>query len=171
METILTELRALSARVEAGFADSNQRLDGLAARLGEMNGRLVTVETESRLQLAARMNAETRQVNAMKSHTAPLAPLPFNAAGHPWPADVEQPSAFMILALAGNANIPGTHDGNTWNNRRKRGRFLAQAVPGDIASDSEGEGENDDKARTRRLRVIEYPGGRFERVIASVQTL
>jgi uncharacterized coiled-coil protein SlyX len=173
----LDKMDARFDKMDARFDKMDERLDVMDARLDTQGAQLVALSAavaelrdEANLQRTVRLNAEQRLKNALKGLTAPLEPLKFDALGAVWPSAIAQPVKFIDIAIGGSENVPGGHATSGWNKQKSRA-FLARALPGGYESDSDNEGENGDKARSLRMRVIECMGGRFERVVSSLHHL
>ena len=154
---------------DARFDQLDARLDTQDARLDALSSAVTELRDEANLQ-RTRQNAEQRLKNSLKSLTAPLEPLKFDASGVVWPPTVAQPAKLIDLAIGGSENVPGGHATSGWNKQKSRA-FLTHALSGGYESDSDSEGENGDKARSLRMRVIECMGGRFERVVSTLHHL
>jgi uncharacterized protein YoxC len=166
----VTEVKEQVTGVQQQVAGVQQQVTEVKEQVGGMQQQMTGMQQQMEKQAAAQANADTRMLNSMKALAQPLAKLKYTASGDNWPATVEQPPSLLELAVSGAENVPGTARRSGWSKEKSRA-FLKVVLPGGYESESDNEGENGDKARTMRMRVIESVGARFERVVASVHHL
>jgi outer membrane murein-binding lipoprotein Lpp len=165
--TILdTKVTALDTKVAA----LDTKVTALDNKVTALDNKVTTLSAKVDRLEAARSNDAVRAANRLKSLTAPLVPLRFNAVGADWPGDIEQPETLLSLAVSGAESVPGGTTRSGWNRIKSRA-FLRAAVEGYTDDGTDAEGELGAKSRTVRLKVIEAIGGVYERVISTLHTL
>jgi hypothetical protein len=155
---LAADFGALKEQSKKQHEETLTAIADLSTRVSALETRVGALETSVGALTIASDNQRVRVANSMKGNVEPLQPFRFDCFGRPWPAGVAQPATLLDLAVAGNETKPGLTVKSNWNREKSRA-FLELAVDG-YATDGGGDAdENGNKARTRRMKVIQAVGG------------